>query len=211
MTARSDFIVLAGTLRLGETVRRFGYYDYAPAGAHQEAWTVDAGCELLFMVAGEPDFVPGRGETEAAGRVQLDSERMDWDATPIVPGPSPGLVRKLLRGDFETGERVALGSICPRWDYPKLEFHDCIEEIYSLSGDLWLGNCGTMRAGSYLWRPPYITHGPFYSHEGGMFIVKVDNKLINHFTDDPRSSPEQNRAQADREFAEGVFTYPGRT
>src|SRR5262249_55448434 len=96
----------------------------------------------------------------------------------------------------------------PRWDYPMLEFHDGVEEIYCIGGDLWLGNAGTMRKGSYLWRPEYITHGPFYSHEGALLLVKVRARLINHLTADPLATPEENRAQAEREYAEGVYERP---
>ena len=79
------------------------------------------------------------------------------------------------------------------------EFHDCIEEIYCVSGDIWLGNSGTMGPGSYLWRPPYITHGPFRSESGCVLFLFVDETLINHFVDDPRSSQEKNRRRVETE------------
>jgi hypothetical protein len=133
---------------------------------------------------------------------------LEYTDTRIVPGPPAGMARKLLRGADGAGERVALAANVARWDYPKLEFHDCVEEIYCISGDLWLGNAGTMRKGSYLWRPEYITHGPFASVGGALILVKVPSRLINHFTDDPSATPEQNREQAEREYATGIHERP---
>jgi hypothetical protein len=203
-----DFFVLDGALRIGDAVRQSGYYEYQPPGCTQESWTADQDCELLFMSQAAPDWVPSTGTGDPTYRVQVDSTVMDWTEQRIVPGPPAGLARKVLRGADALGERVSLCGNVPRWDYPKLEFHDCVEEIYCISGDLWLGNCGTMYGGSYLWRPEYITHGPFYSHEGSLILVKVPSRLINHFTEDPRATPEENRAQAEREYAEGVYERP---
>ncbi len=188
----TEYFVLKGDLRVGETLRNGGYYQYNPPGTTQQSWVSEQGAELLFMArTGRPDFVPG-SPSASDGRLEIDTRRMDWIMTPIE-GPPPGMCLKPLRHLEETGERVALLSTVPQYSYPKLEFHDCIEEIYCVSGDIWLGNSGTMRAGSYLWRPPYITHGPFYSEDGCTLLLFVDEELINHFVDDPRCSREENR------------------
>jgi hypothetical protein len=188
----TEYYIQSGDLRVGETLRGRGYYEYNPPGTQQPAWTCDAGAELLFLArTGTPDFLPGEGAAETAGATQLDTEAMPWQVTP-VEGPPPGICVKMLRMVEETGEFAALVSNVPRFDYPKLEFHDCIEEIYCLSGDIWLGNSGTLHPGSYIWRPPYITHGPFYSETGCLFYLWCDETLINHFVDDPRLTREDN-------------------
>ena len=188
-----EYYVLSGGLIVGETLRGRGYYEYNPPGTLQPMWASDQGAELLFMARqGKPDFEPGVGENTDTGKLMLETERMPWEFTP-VEGPPPGLCVKLLRINEATGELAALVSNVPRFEYPKLEFHDCIEEIYCISGDIWLGNSGTMQSGSYLWRPPYITHGPFYSEDGVVLFLWVDETLINHFVDDPGSSREENR------------------
>ncbi len=190
----TEFCVMSGDVRIGDTLRGRGYYEYDPPGTAQAAWTSDQGAELFFKASdGRPDFEPGLDGTSGAGRLELDTERMPWQVTP-VEGPPPGICVKMLRMYESSGEFAALVSNVPRFDYPKLEFHDCIEEIFGLSGDIWLGNSGTLRAGSYIWRPPYITHGPFYSETGCMFYLWCDETLINHFVDDPSLSREANYA-----------------
>jgi hypothetical protein len=129
------------------------------------------------------------------GRIALDTERMPW-AIARVPGPDPGLLSKTLRHGEQTGERTFLCSCVRRYDYSKLEYHDCVEESFCIEGEIWMGSSGTMRAGSYFWRPPYVTHGPFYSREGMVALFTTDGPLVNHYVDDPRRTPDENRAEA---------------
>jgi hypothetical protein len=86
--------------------------------------------------------------------------------------------------------------------HPKIEFHDTVEEMYQVVGDTTLRNSGRMDPGSYFWRPPYITHGPFSSEQGGIMYLYTDGKLVNYFTDDPEQSMAANIAQAQREREE---------
>lgn len=196
----TEYVVLSGGLSVGEALRGRGYYEYNPPGVGQEPWVSEEGAELLFMAReSAPAFIPQPGLAGGgAGQIQLDTARMPWMITP-VEGPPPGICVKWLRHIEETGELAAIISNVPQFDYPKLEFHHCIEEIFCISGDMWLGNSGTMRSGSYLWRPPYITHGPFYSESGAVLFLWVDETLVNHFVDDPRSSREENRRRAEAE------------
>ena len=89
----------------------------------------------------------------------------------------------------------------PAWTSPFREFHTAIEEIYCFSGDITLGNSGRMDAGSYLWRPPFITHGPFHSEQGALLYVWVPGDLVNHAPPSANSTPEQNRAAFARDGA----------
>ena len=63
-----------------------------------------------------------------------------------------------------------------------------------IEGDIWLGNSGVMRDGSYFWRPPFITHGPFYSETGALMLVWVPSSLVNHVPESAASTPEENLA-----------------
>ena len=196
-----DLFVLAGTLTVGAALRGYGYYEWAPAGSPQPEWRAgDQGCELIvFAPAGRPDFVPGSapGATQgsADGRIEIDSTRLDWAHT-VIPGPPPGMFIKLLRYVESSGEGLFLASTVPHYDYPKIEYHDCVEEAYMVDGDIRLGNSGLMSKGRYFWRPPYVSHGPFFSTDGMLALITIDSPLINHFVDDPRRSVEENRAEA---------------
>ena len=93
----TELYVQSGDLRVGDTLRGRGYYEYNPPGIAQEPWICDAGAELLFIDrTGTPDFIPG-AEGTTAGRVQLDTDAMPWQVTP-VEGPPPGICVKMLRG-----------------------------------------------------------------------------------------------------------------
>jgi hypothetical protein len=193
----TEILVLSGAIRIGRDLRGFGYYECNPAEALQDAWIVPERCELLFMARKVgPEFTPvPAGIPTQEGRIALDTETLAWEETPI-PGPPPGLVLKPLRIDAETGEMAALWSHPSRFpadgQYTSLEFHECVEESYCLSGDMWIGTSGTMTEGSYFWRPPYISHGPFYSRTGSLTYVYFDGPLVNHLHDAART-PEENR------------------
>lgn len=211
VTASIDVFVLSGALRLGDGLHSLGFYGHLPAGANSSAWTAE-GETILFYAArsGAPDFLPEAGRPAlGAGLVAVDTETVPWTGSQI-PGPAPGLVHKELRADPATGERMWISGIVPDWEYPRLEWHDVIEEIYCIAGDITLGNSGTMTAGSYLWRPPYVTHGPFHSENGCLILVWVDGQLVNHFVDDPSTSPEENRRAALR-LAAGAADTAGRS
>jgi hypothetical protein len=170
-------------------------YDYRPAGATQEPWAADEACTLLFAArTGAPEFVPADGAAPD-GSLRVDSERLEWNATRKVPGPPPGFFSKQLRYEPETGEGVWLSACVPRTEYPEVEYHSCVEESFFIVGDIRMGTSGLMTAGSYFWRPPFITHGPFYCHAGKVSVIYVDGPLVNHFVDDPARTPEENRAE----------------
>lgn len=197
LPTQSEMFVIGGSVRIGEAVREWGWYEFSPPGLTQQAWVSEAGCTAVLMTRAEPEFIPQPGSDDD-GAIRLDTERMPW-AVSKVPGPPPGMVSKTLRHSDDTGERVFLSCAVPRYDYPFIEYHDCIEESLYLQGSMTIGTSGEMRAGSYFWRPPYITHGPFYSRTGKISLLTTDGPLINHYVDDPRRTPEENRAEAEAE------------
>ena len=203
--ATIEVLVLRGTLRLGDGVKGLGWYGYLPAGVSSSAWTAESDVELLLCArTGAPHFLPGPGPVESHDDViAIDTETVEWQASSRA-GIAPGLSHKLLRYDPATGEGAFLGAAVPTWRSPYLEFHHTIEEIYCVSGDITLGNSGRMDEGSYLWRPPFITHGPFHSDAGAVIFVWVDGELVNHPPASPDATPEQNRLAYERDGAPAV-------
>lgn len=191
-----DLFILGGTLRIGSVVRECGYFEHAPARATQEPWTTQGGVEFLLMAhQASPQFVPEPGVAPEATYLQIDTELLRWDLSPI-PGPPPGHFIKVLRHSEDTGEALSLFKLPPRYDYPLLEYHDCTQEVFYIDGDMWSGNGGLHRAGSYIWRPPYVTHGPFYTHSGCILLSFTDSPLVDRYAPDPRRTPEENRHEA---------------
>jgi hypothetical protein len=193
VTGASELLVLEGSLRVGETLRGVGYYEYAAAGARQPRWRCDTGCVMLAMFRGAPDFAASSGPPSDE-RITLDTNTLPWEGS-MMPGHPAGVVMKFLRRDEETGEMVLLESIVPRWEYDVVEYHACAEELYLIDGDMWLANSGTMLPGSYLWRPAYLTHGPFYTHSGSVILAWLESDVQSHHVDDPRRTADENRAE----------------
>ena len=192
-----QFLIMSGSLWIGDTAHVTGYYEFHPSGSGMDVWNTTEPCELLIKIEGSPDLVAGEAPV-AEGFTAVDTARMPWLANP-VPGAEPGLSVKILRSIEETGEMTAIVSNPPRFRYPMLEFHDCVEEMFLIEGDMRLANSGVMVPGTYFWRPGYITHGPFYSHLGSLMFLFTSSTLVNHVPRDPASTPEENFAQAAEE------------
>ncbi len=195
VAAASDLFVLGGSLAIGDAHHGCGYYEHRAAGAAAPAWHSPDGCRLLVLVKGRANFAPGRAAGAQPPAIGLATERLPWRAG-AIPGPPPGLFSKTLRHDDATGERVFLSASVRRYDYPLSEYHDCAEESFRLAGDMRLATTGLLTAGSYYWRPPYVTHGPFYSRSGSLAFMTVDGPLVNHYVDDPWRSADANREEA---------------
>ncbi|MCI0547900.1 MAG: cupin domain-containing protein, partial [Candidatus Rokubacteria bacterium] len=104
---------------------------------------------------------------DLARRVEIDTERMGWTAS-----PSPTVWRKRLHrvGPAESGQvtsvvRYEAGSTFPAHDHPEGE------EILVLEG-VFSDEHGDWAAGSYLLNPEGVRHAPF-SREGCLIFVKL--------------------------------------
>ena len=152
LAAECDTYLLSGRLRVGARDRGAGYYEYAPAGSRHDRWVALEDCELFLMARdGPPDLRPA--DARAPSHLAVDTDALDWVITPI-PGMPGGIFLKVMRTVPATGESVFLMGLVPRWSLDQLEFHDMDEECFIVDGDVWIGNCGRLGAGSYFCRPP---------------------------------------------------------
>jgi len=191
--ADCELVVARGTLRIGPDELPMGSYCFAAAGARDDEWLACGDTEVFFAPrSGPPDIEPGAAD-RGGPIVRMPALRLPWGPTPIPNGP-PNIEFALLR-QTEAGEMSALVRGGPR-SFPVYEFHDCVEECFLLDGDIMIGPGGQMRAGTYFWRPPYITHGQSNCESSSLLYVYTDSKLVNHFTDGFHRTPAENRAQA---------------
>ena len=123
--------------------------------------------------------LPSRDTPDQPHFTYVDTRRLDWE-TPWVKGPEPGLRIKLLHMDDQSGAYSRLISADAGWMESRQEHHDCVEEVYMISGDMTMGDLGTMTSGGYIWRPPLIQHGPMQTTAGGLMFIRTDGPLINH-------------------------------
>jgi hypothetical protein len=198
-----ELVVLAGALEVGDRRLRRLSYVYSPPRAMQEPWRAAEATQVIFMTrTGPPELLRKGGGADVAGRIRLGGDELSWGASPIPNGP-PNIEAAVLRLVAETGEMSLLTRGSGPRETPFFEYHDCVEECFLIDGgSITLDNSGTMRAGSYFWRPPYVTHGPVRTEGDTVLYVYTDSKLVNHyFTDDGNRTPEDNRREAEREAA----------
>ncbi len=101
-------------------------------------------------------------------------------ATP--EGYPDGFKEKILSGMLDeeggTGHRTRLLIIAPGTFTTEPFLHEYWEEVYQISGDLWVGTDANGEGGekfgpnTYACRPPGAPHGPFKS-EGGCMMYEI--------------------------------------
>jgi len=108
------------------------------------------------------------------------------------PGYPDGIKQKILAGSLDdaakSGSRTRLLRFDPGVFTTEPFVHAHWEEVYVLSGDLWVGNDAQGKGGrmcgpnTYACRPPGAYHGPFRS-EGGCMLLEI------HYYDDDSRPP----------------------
>jgi len=202
--AKTEVLVVSGTLRVGDATFGRCSYLYAPAGSVHAAWESVTDTELLVMARTGPAHLKPTGQPPAsAGTILLDGGPLPWGPTPVPNGP-PATEVAILRRDEETGEMSVLVRKLGESVFPVFEFHECVEECFMLEGWLAIDNQATeggdMHPGTYFWRPPFVTHGQSRSR-AALFYIYTDVALVNRFTDGFHRTPQENRRQYERELA----------
>jgi hypothetical protein len=114
--------------------------------------------------------------------IVLDTEEMPW-LDVDKPGPKPGLMIKMLHRNPATGFYTRLIWAKPGWDDHRLAHHPCYEEAYTIWGSMRY-NFGDLLPGTYFFRPAWVKHGHFISHEpdGCAWLIRSDGDLTNFYT-----------------------------
>jgi hypothetical protein len=111
----------------------------------------------------------------------LDWIPLDHVKEGCVPGPS----WKVLHTDPHTGAMTFLMHIPPGWHDPQLDYHPSTEEAYHLEGIATLDD-HRMDPECYLYRPPYILHGPVTIHTSFTALHRTSAPLqVLRYTDGP--------------------------
>ena len=118
----------------------------------------------------------------AINKAHLEFHALDLEAGwEVPPGYPPGIHQKMLSGALDEtakrGCRTRLVRFAPGAFTTEPFVHDYWEEVFLVSGDLWVGNDAQGRGGerfgpmTYAARPPGARHGPFRS-EGGCLLLE---------------------------------------
>jgi hypothetical protein len=169
-----DIFVLAGEIATAAGVVRAGQYAYIPGGKDSGRFEVRHNTEL---------FVGYSAPEERDGPILIcDPDKMPWetrlrDNVPLSKtGTSTNYV-KFFRFDLARQETVGLGGSLPHSGLDLTEWHDAIDEVIMLQGEmLVVGNNGeplVQGAGNYLWRPSRARHLPKYSLIGSLSFFRT--------------------------------------
>lgn len=198
-----EFLLMEGSIAIGEQVWTKGAYFYVPAGVHLPQWTSERGAvALIFYNFGPPSFQEADADYDGSvERAQLSMinayEGLDWMMEARrMPGVASGCGVKPLRNDPKTGASTFLYCMVPGFWQDNISYHDVAEEAYHIWGTSWMMQFGNLPTGGYFWRPAYINHGCFASEHGILAIGRTDGELFNHFHHDPYSSPQENAERA---------------
>ena len=106
--------------------------------------------------------------------LDLDS---GWE---VPPGYPAGMLQKILSGELDEAAKTGSRTRLLRFDpgvYTTVPFvHEYWEEVFLVSGDLFVGSDEQGRGGerfephTYACRPPGVYHGPFRSDAGCLLL-----------------------------------------
>ena len=186
MAGDEQLLVLEGAFSKGGSDYTAGCFGYRPAGTVHEPMASAGGALLLAMWDSAPDrppvvnaTTPERGE----GLRFIDTGVVTAIPTP-VQGPPQGIDVKILNRYPAGGGMTMLITIPPGWEELRSEHHDCVEESYKLSGDIWIVENGqeqVLSAGDYFFRPPGIKHGPMRTAGGTSSLIRFSARPENHY------------------------------
>jgi hypothetical protein len=186
-----ELLIVSGDLSVGETRMERGAYCYWPAGTWHGPMRSAQGCDVLLMFAGLPGFTAAAASTTDARSELciegLDTLRMPWEVPPAVAGRSSeaagtDLHAKIFRTDPQTGAYTLMVRQAPGWSEPKLEAHDCWEELILMEGDYLMGTNGLVQAGTYIFRPERIPHGPQATRTGSVWLGRGNQTIDFQFS-----------------------------
>lgn len=177
--------VLAGDLSKGRQRYEPGHYAYRTAGQPQGPISSESGARLLMMWDAAPRLLrPGSVPLGTEPTLEwVDGNAVDERPTPVA-GPPAGITVRILRRDALGGGMTMIVNIPPGWEESRSEHHDCVEESFKLSGEIWLRENHrpqVLEAGDYFFRPPRIKHGPMRTRRGTSSLIRFSGTVVNHY------------------------------
>ena len=191
LNADEEFMVLDGSLELNGKTLDMDCYAFLPAGSERRHAASPNGASIIAFYSKTPDWLGQQPAHPADGidpaSIYLDTFEMPWHRNKMDPeyGDS-GMRWKILRIN-EQNKDVTMLVNAPAHFHPRdwcgrQEIHECVEEMFLLSGD-YIGDRGIMDAGSYFWRPAGEKHGPYGSRGGSLGLFRtLGAELTNNWT-----------------------------
>ena len=207
----AEIYVLDGQAEINGETFTLDCYAFLPGGFVWDSISTETGVDILVFFEGAPNFITGAPSTPADMSLAvpfLNTHDMKWSTEGMDPDfywwP---MQAKFLHVDPATKACTLLveqsAQHRPPENMGRTEAHPTVEEILVLSGEV---RCpyGILSAGMYLYRPPGIRHGPYYSRFSNVMLVRLTGELDNNFSEpntectlypehDPRLPPSHER------------------
>jgi len=117
----------------------------------------------------------------AVNKQHREFYRLDMEAGWETPKGYPsGIKQKILSGKLDMENQQGGHTRLLKFEpgtYTTVPFeHDYWEEVFVISGDLWVGNDVNGQGGerfgafTYCCRPPHVPHGPFRTEQGCLLM-----------------------------------------
>ena len=118
---------------------------------------------------------PGFGAFAKDHREFFDALTDDgWQPVPGYAGVQAKVLSGGLNPDARSGAMTRLSRWAPGAAAPQIVTHDWCEEVFFISGTLWIGTPDQperlLPTGTYAVRPPHVPHGPFFTKDGCLMI-----------------------------------------
>ncbi len=167
-----EFFVLDGVVNHGGTHYEADCYAFWPRFFPRRAISTRSGATVLTFLSAPSS--PPRPFDPTQLTERIDVREGEWKADLAGMGlevmANTARIRR-LRSDPDTGEVTYITATIPYWQESQPERHPVIQEFFCLAGEI-AGPQGIMRAGAYVWRPANVTHGPYGSVTGAVFLFR---------------------------------------
>ena len=176
-----EFLILRGDLSLGGQVLKAGAYARFPKGCEVPSMVSHLGCELFVTHEGERAAVHATPDLRAEAHF-IDISQLPWVEPPAFEGRSiedtvVGMRMKTLRAGGAHEPYTYLVRCDGGWADLREECHETWEELFLLDGDYLMGNFGRLEAGSYIFRPGEVAHGPQATATGSVFLARGEKQI----------------------------------
>lgn len=174
LDSAADLLVLSGAGSCNGRSYAAGDFMHVSAGSDLHI-DPEVGETVLYAAFFGANRLVAAGAAKSDDGVEfLPTESREWTSMTWrgdrTDSDGPGARIQWLRQD---DDGIAfLVAMLPGWSSDAVETHPVYEESYKIAGDLLMGRRGIVRTGGYFYRHPERPHGPLYTRDGSLSIIR---------------------------------------
>lgn len=177
-----SLFLVAGSLSIGEAEAARGSFLTIPAGETLPPMQTSDGVEFFLFSDGPLTLDPAAPQVRMRTWHWVEVRDLSWEQSPPFEGRdasevAAGLSVKWLERESGTGTYTLLTRHAPGWRDPRIEQHECWEELLLLQGDYLMGTTGALCGGDYIFRASQLPHGPQCTHGGAVWFCRGNRQI----------------------------------